>query len=250
MKAFIYLWIDVKRNRLYIGSHVGSETDGYICSSIPMLRAYKKRPNDFHRYILFRIKTNEYQDVLDEEEKWLQNIPNEQLGKRYYNLKKDTGGWILSEEYASSGQKLRQSQLRRWQDIEYQEDFKSMMLENWKSEEFRKKQKEGYDQESRDIISKSARKSWQESRESRLDKTFRRQDVQEKRKNNLVEKIQNSIWCNNGTVSKRLKQIPDGWSLGRLPYSNPGSKGKTWCNNGVVSRLFNEIPEGWIKGRL
>ena len=36
----------------YIGKHLGSINDGYICSSKMMLRDYKKNPDHFKRRIL------------------------------------------------------------------------------------------------------------------------------------------------------------------------------------------------------
>lgn len=37
---------------LYVGTHKGHPTDGYICSSKILLEEYKKRPEDFSREIL------------------------------------------------------------------------------------------------------------------------------------------------------------------------------------------------------
>lgn len=77
MEAFVYCWTDHKTNMLYIGSHKGTENDGYVCSSKLMLEEYNKRPNDFTRQIiaygietdirrlegvllrLFKVRTNE-----------------------------------------------------------------------------------------------------------------------------------------------------------------------------------------------
>lgn len=83
--GFIYLWYDRKHKRFYIGSHWGTENDGYICSSKWMRRSYRRRPEDFKRKIISIIRTTKI-DLLAEEERWLGMIPDEQLGKRYYNL--------------------------------------------------------------------------------------------------------------------------------------------------------------------
>lgn len=86
--GFIYIWFDKKYNRFYIGSHWNSkknpETDGYICSSGAMREAHRRRPSDFKRKILKRIYTNR-NDLLAEEQKWLDLIPREEIGKKYYN---------------------------------------------------------------------------------------------------------------------------------------------------------------------
>lgn len=86
MEGFIYIWYDRKRNMYYIGCHWGTEDDGYICSNNRMRDAYRRRPNDFRRRIIQKGITRE--NLLDEEYKWLQLIPDNQLGKKYYNLRK------------------------------------------------------------------------------------------------------------------------------------------------------------------
>lgn len=81
--GFIYLWRDKKHNRYYIGSHWGTEDDGYICSSRMMRQSYRRRPNDFKRRILERVYTDR-QDVYNAENKWL--LLAEKNKDRYYNL--------------------------------------------------------------------------------------------------------------------------------------------------------------------
>jgi len=53
-----------------------------------MRDAYKRRPEDFKRRILETVSTTR-DDLYEREFRWLAFIPNNQLGKRYYNLKKD-----------------------------------------------------------------------------------------------------------------------------------------------------------------
>lgn len=88
--GFIYVWYDNKSKMYYIGSHWGTESDGYICSSNRMRNAYRRRPQDFNRRV---VSTNiSKEKLLEEEHKWLDMIPDEQLGKRYYNLRKHKWG--------------------------------------------------------------------------------------------------------------------------------------------------------------
>lgn len=87
--GFIYIWYDRKHKRFYIGCHWGTEDDGYICSSTWMRNSFKRRPNDFKRRIIRKGITKE--NLLEEEYKWLQLIPDDQLGKKYYNLIKGIG---------------------------------------------------------------------------------------------------------------------------------------------------------------
>lgn len=86
--GFVYIWLDKKHKRYYIGSHWGTVDDGYICSSSWMKRAYKLRPQDFKRRIL---KTNilSKTETYNEEQKWISFIKPHELKTRYYNLVKN-----------------------------------------------------------------------------------------------------------------------------------------------------------------
>lgn len=99
INAFVYLWIDFKARKFYIGSHKGTDDDGYVCSSKVMLEQYHQRPTDFVRMILMRgDDTNvrkweeEILDILD-----VKNRPD------FYNMMNgngdfiNKGGYILSE---------------------------------------------------------------------------------------------------------------------------------------------------------
>lgn len=86
MSGFIYLWLDRKHRRFYIGSHWGPVDDGYICSSRWMRKAYRRRPSDFKRRIV-KVITTHRKDLLIEEHRWLKMIKRSELKVRYYNLK-------------------------------------------------------------------------------------------------------------------------------------------------------------------
>jgi len=104
--GFIYVWYDKKRKMFYVGSHWGTEDDGYICSSNRMRDAYRRRPDDFKRRVIQKnIGRN---DLLDEEHKWLKLIPENELGKRYYNLRQHKWGhWSTDENRRLTvGQKI------------------------------------------------------------------------------------------------------------------------------------------------
>jgi len=84
--GFVYIWRDRKHKRYYVGCHWGTEDDGYICSSSWMSKAYKRRPEDFKRKIIARVKTTRL-DLFEEEHRWLQMMKQEEIkGHRYYNL--------------------------------------------------------------------------------------------------------------------------------------------------------------------
>lgn len=95
--GFVYIWYDRKHKRYYIGAHWGSESDGYICSSPWMRKAYSRRPEDFKRRILERVYTDRKQTFIAEE-KYLDLIKKEEFGKKYYNLRNIKGHWSTSDE--------------------------------------------------------------------------------------------------------------------------------------------------------
>lgn len=115
--GFIYLWFDRKHKRYYLGSHLGTEDDGYICSSRWMRQSYKRRPQDFKRRILERGIAKE---VLKEEEyKWLKQIKNEELGERYYNLTNilNGNGWVKGKPRSKeTKQKVSEGLQKAWEE--------------------------------------------------------------------------------------------------------------------------------------
>lgn len=107
--GFIYIWYDKKRKMYYIGSHWGYADDGYICSSIRMKNAYKKRPNDFKRRILENNIINRNQ-ILEQEEKWLKKA--ERKKEKYYNVRfeiKNKINWYISHSRNSVINRMKES---------------------------------------------------------------------------------------------------------------------------------------------
>lgn len=88
--GFVYIWYDRKHKRYYIGSHWGTEDDGYICSSTWMRNSFKRRPKDFKRRILEKVQLRE--NLYEAENKWLGMI-KEEIKTRYYNLNLKAGHW-------------------------------------------------------------------------------------------------------------------------------------------------------------
>ncbi len=120
MSGFVYIWMDFKKKRFYIGSHWGSEDDGYICSSQWMKRSFKNRPRDFKRRILAKVESREL--LYLEEERWLSMIKDHELAThnktvekrkniRYYNVTKIVGKkWYTdAEQRKLVGQKVSAS---------------------------------------------------------------------------------------------------------------------------------------------
>jgi len=96
--GFVYIWYDCKRKKYCIGSHLGSLTDGYVTSTGHMKSAFKKRPNDFTRKILYLLRSKDNQLLKNEEQKWLNLISDNELDSKYYNRKKTAIGWTIGLE--------------------------------------------------------------------------------------------------------------------------------------------------------
>jgi hypothetical protein len=90
--SFIYIWFNKVKRKFYIGKHYGSVNDGYVCSSKAMLIDYNRNPEHFKRKILEYVNEIDGNQSLQAELKWLSMIPDEQLGKKYYNLKNKNFG--------------------------------------------------------------------------------------------------------------------------------------------------------------
>ena len=97
--GFVYIWYDKLKKMYYIGSHWGTENDGYICSSRWMRDSYRRRKHDFRRKTIIKIFSSR-ENLLKEEQYWLNMIKDEELATknstdntrkknvRYYNISK------------------------------------------------------------------------------------------------------------------------------------------------------------------
>jgi hypothetical protein len=82
--GFVYIWFDRRKTMFYVGSHFGPHDDGYVCSSRGMKNAWAKRPHDFTRRIVSWC-SGTHDDLIIEEQRWLNMIDPAELGERYYN---------------------------------------------------------------------------------------------------------------------------------------------------------------------
>lgn len=109
-EAFLYCWTDSKTNKLYVGYHKGSNSDGYICSSKSFLKEYKKRPHDFTRQI---IAEGSREDMVKLESVILSSI-DAKNDPKMYNLNNGGGDffsdWSGKRHSAHSRTKMSASQ--------------------------------------------------------------------------------------------------------------------------------------------
>lgn len=99
--GFVYIWFDRRKKMFCIGSRYGSLTRTYITSTGWMARAYKKRPEDFKRRILYFLPVPDKKLLHQVEQRWLDMIDDAELStsenvvagrNRYYNMKKHAAG--------------------------------------------------------------------------------------------------------------------------------------------------------------
>lgn len=156
MPGFIYIWMDKKHKRYYVGSHWGDENDGYICSSTWMLQAYKKRPQDFKRKILERYDDRSKGNEI--EHRWLQMMKPEELkGVRYYNQQNYRFGHWHADDYARKS---------------ISEKISVRTKEAMADPETRKKYEEGYRKADRKLSDPETRRKRSESMKKAMAKKF------------------------------------------------------------------------------
>lgn len=113
--GFVYVWFDRANRMYYVGSHWGAADDGYVCSSPWMKRAYARRPGDFKRRVLKQFSARGA--MIDEENRLLSMIRDDELGVKYYNL--NNKAWELWHHKPDSRKSTREriSETNRGRDL-------------------------------------------------------------------------------------------------------------------------------------
>jgi len=135
-EAFVYCWTDHKTEKLYIGSHKGSELDGYICSSKIMIEEYNARPDDFTREIIAR---GTYIDIRNLESHLLKSS-DAAKSSSFYNMNNGDGkfarfGPLTQEAKDKISQKLK----GRTMSPEWREKMRNAKLGTHRSMETKQK---------------------------------------------------------------------------------------------------------------
>jgi hypothetical protein len=258
--GFVYIWRDRKHNRYYIGSHWGTEDDGYICSSRMMRQAYRRRPEDFKRKILERIYDKNRQKLYDVELKWLSFIKEEEIKTRYYNLNiKGTGHWSAYPENiktikekisyktkeAMQRPEVRQKLLEgtknkdnRSSDPEVREKRKKTMQKTM-AEKFpvdkRKKRLKKDDPKLNDLYSQKSKEMWENRSEQQKQELGNKiSDALKNSKEQRAAHMSSLKWWNNGTINKRSKEQPGSeWNLGRIECKTKEKNGRIIFVNSI-----------------
>lgn len=229
--GIVYLWFDRKHKRYYLGSHWGTENDGYICSSRWMRNSYKRRPNDFKRRILLKNISNEI-DTRKAEHKLLQMIKSEELGIKYYNYFNFVLYYATSEEISEKTKKaMWRSDVRE----KYLNGIKDRVINQ--SEEVREKRRlsmiktmeekfpienrynpvEFNSTEYKENMAKSVSLKWKKLTIDEKEKIGNKISQSLKETKELRSNVIKSLsWWTDGTNNKRSKECPgDNWYKGR-----------------------------------
>lgn len=235
--GFVYIWRDRKHKRYYIGSHWGSETDGYVCSSRWMRKAYNRRPQDFKRRIIEKVYDNRKQ-LIEREYYWLSLISEQEIrSKKYYNRTKHKNGHWVAEEYENDIRKRisiktkeamakpenreryleglkKRNQIQSEETRQRRSDsMKKAMAEKYPEENRRKKRS---DEKRKEYYSNKAKSNWakpgfKEATSVKISEALRAS------KEARSQRMSATRWWNNGIINKRKIDCPgDGYVLGKL----------------------------------
>lgn len=236
--GFVYVWHNTRKNKFYVGCHWGTEDDGYICSSKMMRNAYAYDKSIFKRRIVQRVYTNR-QDLLEAEFRWLDQIKDEELGKKYYNLsKRHFGHWtsIPDEDRVLS---LKEKISKKTKEAMQRPDVRQ------KYEEGLKKRPKSQTEEHRAKRSESMKKAMAEKFPDRkVVVEFGSEEYRE----NMAKSVSES-WKSRDKIAIGSK-ISDSLSASKESRSKTMSSLK-WYNNGQINKRLPDHPgTGWVTGRI
>lgn len=235
--GFVYIWFDKKHKRYYIGSHWGTENDGYVCSSRWMRKAYKRRPEDFKRRLISKINTNR-KDLLEEEYRWLSLISDEEIkSKKYYNITKHKNGHWSAEDYEQNI-KLRISQ--KTKEAMAKPEVREKYLESLKNRN-QVQTDETKLKRSETMKKTMAEKFPEENRWKKLTSEERTQYYSDKAKAN---------WCKDGFKEQVGAKISESLKASKDARSKHMSSLR-WWNNGIINKRMADCPgDGYVLGKI
>lgn len=237
--GFVYIWYDRKHKRFYIGSHWGTEDDGYICSSNWMRDAYRRRPDDFKRRIIE--KSYNRKILLEIEHKWLSLIPSSELGKGYYNLRKHMyGHWTTDNEKMLT---LPEKISKKTKEAMQRPDIKERHLVAMRSKTYTQS-RETKEKRRNTMIQTMSKKFPTENRLQRLD--WGSEEL-----NQIYAEKSKELWNNRSSEEKASigEKISKSLEKSKAERSAKVSELK-WWNNGINNKRSKTCPgPEWFPGR-
>lgn len=231
--GFIYIWRDRKHNRYYIGSHWGTEDDGYICSSRQMRKAYRRRQYDFKRRILEIVEDRE--QLYDIETKWLQLA--EKNKDRYYNRNFNANHWTA---YPESVKTVPQKISYKTKKAMQRDDVRQNYLEGIKKRDNKSSHEDVRRKRSESMKKTMAEKYPEENRRKKLSDEERKQYYSDKAKAN---------WAKPGFKEKTGLKISEALKASKEIRSKHMSATR-WWNNGIINKRTIDCPgNGYVLGK-
>lgn len=236
--GFVYLWRDRKNKRYYVGSHWGTDDDGYVCSSNWMRTSYSRRPEDFKRRIIARVYTNR-QDLLDEEFRWLAMIKSNEIKLRYFNLNLDKNGHWSAQDYEKDVKKRISEQTKKAMN---RPEVREKMLESYASRDW------SQTDETRNRRSQSMKKAMA----AKYPIESRRASLSGVELTNHLKEKSVQLWSNRSNEDKIAigSKISESLQASKQARSE-AMKTTKWWNNGTINRRCKEQPgPEWSPGRF
>jgi hypothetical protein len=203
-----------------------------------MRDAYRRRPNDFHRRI---IQTNIPKNVLlNKEHEWLQLIKEEELGSKYYNLRKHKWGhWTDKQDTRTIRQKIGDAHRGKSISSEHKKSLQDAA---------KKSNIQRLENGTHNFLNKDPK-----TEQKRIEASIkahkgipRTEDTKRKlRQANLGKKL--SMETRKKISESKMGNIP--WNKGNI---NTKMRGTKFYNNGEKQGMFipGQEPGGWTKGRI
>jgi hypothetical protein len=224
--GFIYIWFDIKNEKFYIGSHLGSEEDSYIGSGFEFKKEYKNRSCDFIRNILEYCLVDEYKKLRMIEEQYLRKYDVEKNPNFYNKTNSAYGG------YHELIVKKRKETLNENGENCFQIAAKKMVATRMKKKSY---------------ISAKVKEI-----ETKKEKMV---DISKK----ISDTLKHSKWMNDGKIQKYVKSfeieeyLNNGWLFGMI-YKKPSNKNMIGINKDGVKKYIDKkdlniyLNDGWLLG--
>jgi len=210
--SFVYCWTDHKTQKLYVGVHKGSPTDGYVCSGKLMLEEHSTRADDFTRQI---IAEGIWENCVSLERAILRSV-DARNNEEYYNQHNGNGQINLvshSEEARKKMSKARKGEKGYWFGKKRSEEAVKKMAAT--------KRARGQFDENHPMRGKKH----SEEAKKKMSKAHKGTKASKKTKQLLSSQRFGRSWWNDGNRNKFAHNSPGPeWNKGRLMENTTCSK--------------------------
>ncbi len=224
--SFIYIWFDIKNEKFYIGSHLGSEKDSYIGSGFEFKKEYKIRSSDFTRNILEYCLVDEYKKLRNIEEQYLKKYNVEENPNFYNKTNSAYGG------YHESIVKKRKETLNENGENSFQIAAKKM------------------------VATRVKKNSYLSAKPKEIESKKEKMCIISKK---ISDTLKDSKWMNDGKNQKYVKSfdvdnyLKSGWEFGMI-HKKSSTKNRIGINKDGIKKYIDKkdlniyLKDGWFLG--